>query len=149
MTRASRERVVRWYFKHSKQTYLICDGNAHAMDIQSIRIKILWTGFIYQLYFQSFLLFLFSQDSPEMFSVCSGQNYFLLDWLGSMAVGRKTFFIEKMKDIFRKYSSTIILQHWLCILLVSQEQIQILNTTFTAVEFSLQKSRTSLIYMWI
>lgn len=144
MTRASREGVVHWYFKHSKQTYRICDGNVHPMDIQFIRTPILWTGFIYQIYFQPFLL-LFSQDSPKLFSVCSGQNYFLLDWLESMAVGRNIFFIEKMRDIFRKGSSTIILKLWLYILLVSQEQIQILNTTFTEVEFSIQKSRTSLI----
>lgn len=60
--------------------------------------------------------------------------------------GKKDIFHwKKMREIFRKDFSTIILNLCLCILLVSQEQIQILNTTFTEVEFSIQKSRTSLI----
>lgn len=149
MTRAPVGRLIHWYCKPSNLISLICDGNVHPMDIHSIRIKILQTTFSHQIYFQLFLLFIFSQDCSELFSVCHGLNYFLLDWLVSMAVGRKTFFIEKIERHFCKSLLDDILKQWFCILLVTQQQTQILNATFKAVEFSIQKNRTSVIWMRI
>lgn len=95
--------------KHCRLTSLICDENVHPKDIYSTRITILQTAFSYQIHFQTFLLFLFTQDCPQLVSVCpqlvsvcDGQNYFLVDCLISMAVGRKTFFIEKNERHFQK-----------------------------------------------
>jgi len=102
MTRPLGERIIHWYCKHCRLASLICHENVHLKDIHSIRITILQTAFSYHMYFQSFLLCLFTQDYPELVSVHYGQNYFLVDCLISMAVGWKTFFIEKKERHFQK-----------------------------------------------